>query len=411
MKKIFFILFVSVLSFINSYSQDYFEREYSWGYHNLHSIKLLQSEDNGFYLWSYSESSGEYGSQFYFISKIDSSGNMLWGNDIYRGDDYQGISPADFTFSTDSFIYLTANEFGCSGEGTILKIDRMGNIIWNRVNDLNISVPGTKFYSICSASNNDLILGGAIAWTECLAEAPYVCRMAPNGMTIWEYRWDSLYPGQSINKVEVFHDTTYLLHLNSITVQINDSGQILSTMFPTGKFKVIETGGFISVGHHQITKLSESLNVLWQSPLYSDRFINDLTINSTGNYFITGRRDTCSGEMFVSKVDSIGNILFTKLYGGNLKDEGNCIIFSDSEHVVIAGSHQVNQWKLYEDHYYDCQKFITLTSQIRLVKLRTSPLSLGQCESSSGKYSLCDNDSIVLMKADWFSILLNESEM
>ena len=98
MKKIFFILFVSILSFYNSYSQDYFEREYSWDYDNLHSSKLLQSEDNGYYLLSYSESFGEYEQQYFFISKIDSDGNRLWQNDVWAGDYGVGFAPADLHF-------------------------------------------------------------------------------------------------------------------------------------------------------------------------------------------------------------------------------------------------------------------------------------------------------------------------
>lgn len=408
MKKIFFILFVSILSFFNSYSQDYFEKSYPNERLDWHSHKLLSSEDHGSYILAYSGMFGESFSMKNDLIKLDSAGNQLWHYEVGTGQYGIGYAQSDFSISPDSFVYLACNEIGCSGDGNIYKIDQSGNIVWDREYGLNISVTRSKFYAICSAKNHDQIIGGAITgWNDCIPEGPYIFRMAPNGMTIWEYRWDSLYPGQSINKVEVFHDTTYLLHLNSVTVQINNSGQIISTMFPTGNFKVIDTGGFISIGQHQIIKLSDSLNVLWQSPFYSDRIINDLIIDSTGNYFITGRSDTCSGEMFVSKIDSIGNILFTKLYGGDLKDEGNCIIFSDKEHIVAAGSYQINQWKVFEDHYYDCQKFITYTSQILLVKLRTSPLSLGQCESSSGKYSLCDNDSILLTAPSGFSYLWN----
>ena len=326
------IVFITItLSPLFSFSQDYFEKIFPFGNKNLHASKLISSKEKGYYLLCYSIGGGEYGQQLHFVNKIDSSGNILWSNEFVTGDDYIGLLPADFSFSPDSSIYLSCNEVGCLDDGTIIKIDRLGNILWDRKFDLNIYASGVWFSSICSASNNDQIIGGSISGNNCNSQGPYICRMSPNGATIWEQRWDSIYPGQSINKIEAYHDSTYLLHLNSITVQINNSGQIISTMFPIGSFIVLDDGGFLSVGQHQLIRLSDSLLITWLSPMYTDRIIYGCIADSLGNYFITGRRDTCNGEMFISKLDSTGNILFTRLYGGNLNDEGRCIIIDNND--------------------------------------------------------------------------------
>lgn len=293
------------------------------------------------------------------------------------------------------------------GDGTVIKIDNSNNIIWDRIYTLNIETYGAQFYSICSANNSDQLVGGAMVSNNCYVVAPYICRMSSNGSTIWEERWDSLYPGQSINKIELFHDSTYLVHLDSVTVQINDSGQILSTAFPTGAFILIDTGGFVSFNNHQISRLSDNLSIIWQSPYYSDRVINDLTVDSRGNYFVTGKTDTAGHGMFISKIDPSGNILFTKLYGGDLFDEGSNIIVADSDHVIAAGSYQAHIKTITSHHYYDCLLYTTYSHPIILAKLKTDPLSPLQCLSSTGNYFICNNDSIILTAPAGFIYLWN----
>lgn len=407
MKKHFTTILILFFVAVNTHAQEYFEKYYSTYSYYMHSKKITFSNEKALYLLSYSDPSGEYGSQTYFISKIDSSGNLLWQKNIQSDDHDIGHTDADFELSPDSFIYCAINPIACIDDGSIIKMDRNGNIIWDRKYDLNISYPGSKFYAICSTKNSDQIIGGSIAWTNCVPQCPYICRMAPDGSTIWEATWLTQYPGESINKIEAFQDSTYLVHLSSLTVQINDSGQIVSSIFPNGKFIPIDTGGYIVFDEHSISRITDSLIVTWQSPYYADLFIHDLTFDSTSNYYVTGRKDTCKGEMFVSKIDSTGNIVYTKLYGGDLFDEGSVIGMLQEGQLVAAGSHQIHKWALPSDHYYDCQKFLSYTAEVLLVKLKTVPLSFSQCESSTGKYTVCDNDSMVLNAPSGYSYAWN----
>ena len=101
------------------------------------------------------------------------------------------------------------------------------------------------------------------------------------------------------------------------------------------------------------------------------------------------------------------NILFTRLYGGNLNDEGRCIIIDNNDHIIAAGSHQENKWIIYDDHFFDCQKFISYSYNIQLVKLKTDVLTPLQCKSSSGSYAFCENDSIVLTAPSGYSYQWN----
>lgn len=408
MKKIL-LLFAFTLFFLTSFSQDYFEKYFQAGRTDLHSHKILPSLDGGYYVLAYTGRNGEYVVQYNYLIKFDSSGNQLWNYGIETGDYGIGYAQSDFSVSPDSFVYIAISEIGCSDDGSVIKLDRFGNTIWDRKFDLGIYVTNSKFYAICSANNNDQIIGGAIAWN-CNPSSPYLCRMSPNGTTIWEETWDTLFPNQSISKIELYHDTTYLVHLTSGTVQINDSGQIISSTFPAGDFVTLDSGGFLTATSHQITILSDSLNTLWTSPLYPDRNIYNLAMNPNKEIIITGRIDTCNGETFISKLDTAGNILFTKLYGGDLVDDGDCIFIPDINHIVVAATHQVQQWAVSAHHFYDCITFTTYTFQVALIKLKQNPLTTSQLQSSSGNYHLCNNDSIILTAPTGFTYSWNTGD-
>ncbi|MEO8085375.1 MAG: T9SS type A sorting domain-containing protein [Bacteroidota bacterium] len=408
MNKLLLFILICPFSF-TCFSQNYFENYAYVGGADLHPCKLLPSKDNGYYVLAYTGIHSEYQLKYSFLIKLDSLGNELWNKEVDDGDQGIGYTLGDFSVAPDSFVYVATNFIACLGDGDVVKYDRFGNYIWDMQTDLHIDIPNSKFYTICSANNNDQLIGGAIAWN-CNVSYPYLCRISPNGNIIWDHTWDTLYPGQSISRIELFHDTTFLVHLTSATVQINDSGQIISTNFPAGSFIPLPNGEFIVGSAHQITRLTDSLTIAWQSPLYQDRELKDIKINPSGEFFVTGRLDTLNSEMFVSKLDTSGNILFTKIYGGDLFDEGECIFIPDSNHVVAAGMHQVHQWSVTGHHFYDCILYITYTTAVSLVKLNQNALTTQQCQSSSNSYILCNNDSLILNAPSGYSYSWNTGE-
>ena len=410
-KKNFVYFFLSCVSF-HALSQDYIEKSYWNNRLEWQSRKLLPSIDQGYFILAYSGNFGEYSTEHDELLKLDSSGNEMWHFEIESGEGGIGYARSDFSVSPDSFVYFACNELGCIWNGSVYKLDASGNIVWDRLSGLNISFPGSKFYAICSANNNDQIVGGAITSTlSCTPLYPYFCRIAPDGSTVWEYTLDSLFPGESINKIEPFRNNTFLLHMNSITVQIDSSGNILSSIFPSGAYIFGNETGYLAFGEHQISRLSDSLNIIWQSPIYNDRKFYNLTIDSLGYIFATGKLDTCNGEMFVSKFDTTGNILFTKSYGGGLVDEGYSIILTSDHHIAAAGTHHVQKWNVFEHHRYDCWKYVTYTSLVHFVKLKTEPLTFNQCQASSGSYLFCNSDSILLSAPPGFSYLWNNGNV
>ena len=161
MKKII-VFFAFVFSTLQSYSQDYIEKSYWNERLEWQSHKLLSSRDRGYFILAHSNYYGEHDIKDDHLLKLDSSGNELWHYEVGVGQNGLGYAYSDFSVSSDSFVYFACNEMGCSGDGNVYKIDYSGNVVWDRLYGLNIFAPGSKFYAICSASNNDQVVGGAI---------------------------------------------------------------------------------------------------------------------------------------------------------------------------------------------------------------------------------------------------------
>jgi len=408
MKVIYSFIYCFLFLITITKAQDYIEKQYGSNRLDWHSQKLIRTNDSGFFLMVNSQPYGEQFVRNSRLIRIDSTGNEIWSRIFEMGDGYIDYAESDFS-ATDSFLYVVTNDNGCIGDGNVYKLDYLGNEQWDRMYSLGIYVRPSKFYAIVSAQNGDQIIGGSISgWNDCNPSYPFICRMASDGSTMWQFNLTA-FTGQAIRKIQNFNDSTFLLHTDIATIVINDSGQVISSYPRLGKIIPYFFGGYAGYTSNQIIRFSDSLNIIWQSPVFADRTINDIATDN-GNFFVTGVLDTCNGDMFVSKIDSSGNILFTKVYGGHLHDEGNNIVLTPDNHLFVAGSLSLQTWKILSDHFYDCQKFITTTSDPYLVKLKTTTITEQPCSSSNGDYSFCENDSIVLTAPFGFSYLWNTGE-
>ncbi|HRH66993.1 MAG TPA: hypothetical protein PLU53_11895, partial [Bacteroidia bacterium] len=323
MKGLYFVLLA--LIWTKTYSQSEIERNFNDGSLEWQAIKILETKNHGFVLHAISNPFGENGNKINDFIVLDSLGTKQWSYSFDSGDAYIGYSDGGFGIGNDGAIFILDNELACMGSGgNVIKYDIQGNLIWNRANDFGLYKPYSLLYTICSTQNDNQIFGGSIG---CQNTIPYLCMIDSNANTVWEYNLDSIYPGEYVRKIERFQDSTFLVHLVNHTIQIDESGAILSSNFPTGVFIVSRDSGYIKLNSNQIIRLDDSLNVVWTSPINcnSCHYYN-LAEDSLNNIFVTGRMDTCNGDILLSRFESTGNFVYTKLYGGALSDQGNDII-------------------------------------------------------------------------------------
>lgn len=408
MKSLSILLLLFIFS-TKLFSQGEIERNFNDGSLEWYANKILETNDHGFLIHAISNTYGEYDNKINDFIVLDSLGTKIWNYSFNGGDAYIDYSDGGFGLGNDGMIFILNNELGCMGfGGNVLKYNSQGTLIWDRTNDLGLSKPYSLFYTICSTLNNEQIIGGSIG---CQNTTPYLCKIDTNANTVWEYTLDSLFPGEYIRKIERFQDSTFLVHLVNHTIQINENGDILSSNFPNGVFIIARTGGFIKLNTNQIIRLDDSLNVTWTSPVYcSNCHYYSIAEDSLNNIYVTGKKDTSNGDILVSRFDSIGTLNYTKLYGGALADQGNDIIITDRNEIAIAGNTHLQNWKFWEDHFYECQLFPTYFSDIKFIKTETNKISTEQIQSSTGLYSFCDGDSLTLTAPSGFSYLWNTGE-
>lgn len=407
MKGLYFVLLV--LIWTKTYSQSEIEINFNNGSLEWQAIKILETKNHGFVLHAISNPYGENGNKINDFIVLDSLGTKQWSYSFDSGDAYIGYSDGGFGIGNDGAIFILDNELACMGSGgNVIKYDIQGNLIWNRANDFGLYKPYSLLYTICSTQNNNQIFGGSIG---CQNTIPYLCMIDSNANTVWEYNLDSIYPGEYVRKIERFQDSTFLVHLVNHTIQIDESGAILSSNFPTGVFIVSRDSGYIKLNSNQIIRLDDSLNVVWTSPINcnSCHYYN-LAEDSLNNIFVTGRMDTCNGDILLSRFESTGNFVYTKLYGGALSDQGNDIIITEGNEIVLAGNMHIQNWKLWEDHFYDCQLFPTYYSDVKFIKTKIDKVSTEQIQSSNGLYSFCEGDSLTLTAPSGFNYLWNTGE-
>ena len=401
-KKLFLFFTIIFLSSY-SYSQNYLEKFYQNFRTELHGLQINNSEEGGFYVLT--ESRGETSTFFWGkdLWKLDSLGNILWVKYVDGQEGATGHQSSGFAFSNDSFLYVIRHPVGCFSEGSIMKLDRLGNIIYT-TDTIGITYPNSKIKSICRTSNSDLIYGGYISQSSnCTVIAPYLARLNSDGTRRWEERLDSLFPSKSIIEIKEFNDSTFIINLSdSSSFLVNDSGQIVPSNFPGGKFIICPSGGYFALGINTISKLDTNLTMLWQTLPLPNVTIASFEVNANENIFVTGKVDTCNGEMIVAGFDNTGVLIYSKMYGGDLNDEGEAIVGVDSNHIVAVGTHFIHKWFIHEAVNNDCALIRTYTAQLRLVKLPTHVLTSEGIQSSSGQYDMCVTDSIILRAPNGF---------
>ncbi len=152
--------------------------------------------------------------------------------------------------------------------------------------------------------------------------------------------------------------------MNMIDMGISIVTDVDGNIFFTGTFEGTvdfdpDTGIFIlseaGMGDIFISKLDSSGNLVWAKALgdiYSD-YGNSIAIDNQSNIYITGSFQSTvdfdpgpgtmlktsfgSKDVFLSKLDSTGNLIWCKTFGGSGPDQGNYIVFDSLGYVFVGG--------------------------------------------------------------------------
>jgi len=275
---------------------------------------LIQTTDGGYAVAGYTYSKG-VGSADFWVIKLDNKGNKVWDKTYGgRGDDL-----AFSLIQTTDGGYAVAGGTGSKGAGGVdlwvIKVDIHGNMIWDRTYG-GSGVDAA--YSLIQTTDGGYAVTGATFSKGAGGADLWVIKLDSQGNMIW----DRTYGGSDA-------DEAWSL------IQTTDGGYaVAGSTFSKG------AGG----ADLWVIKLDHLGNKIWDRTYggSNDDGTYSLIQTADSGYAVAGEtfsKGTAAGDFWVIKLDSQGNKIWDRTYGGSDADGAYSLIqTTDSGYVVAGGS-------------------------------------------------------------------------
>lgn len=331
------------------------------GSENDYCNVIIETSDGGFLAAGTSESdiSGDKTennmttSRDIWLVKLDASGNIVWQNTIQAA---SSDEVGDAIENTDGTITIAGTSWSAiSGDKTapgygmqdywIIKIDNLGNILWDMTyggtkNDFCRSIDATLdggyiiggySFSPMSGNKTENVVGGGTAYADY-----WILKIDNAGNIIWQ------------NTIGGNRDD-YFLSVEATS----DGGYIVggeSNSDDNGDKAEVSIG--VNLFDYWVVKLDATGAISWQNDIggIMDDYMNGIIQAADGSYLISGYTDngisydktlpSYGGEdMWLVKLDNIGNIIWQEALGGNSSEvSGNVIQTNDGGFAAFSSS-------------------------------------------------------------------------
>ena len=336
MKKIIFFFFGIIFS-LNGISQTTFHRAYGDTLEDRGSF--VQNTIDGGYILAGFTASGAGGEDVYVI-KTDSFGNLLWTKTFGGLDDEIG-SCIRQTNDGGYIISGTTASFGAGGADIyLIKTDSSGDTLWVRTyggssDDFGSQIQQTYDggYIIISTTSNisrTLLIktdvAGNVEWSKTYrkigttTKGCTVLQTNDSGFVMTGFHLQDLYLYKLNSSGDTLWTKKYVIQGNAY-----GSAEIISTT--DGGF-IIGTTSWLGAGSLDVylIKVDSSGDTLWTNMwggIYSDD-INSIEQTTDGGYIVAGVTHSFGGggssDAYLIKTNSIGDTLWTWRYGSNHLD-------------------------------------------------------------------------------------------
>ena len=263
--------------------------------------------------------------------------------------------------STFDNSYVVVGLYGATSGVYLIKVDSLGNTIWQKTYNPPNMLSFHYDYSIKQTPDSGFILAGSIYYTN--GNAIHVCLIKTNsvGDTLWTKKYGGpnlgYYKGVAYDVI-VTSDSGYAIvgteigssNKNVFLLKTDNNGNVQWAKYYGGtsddegySLKQTSDGGYIIAGYSSsfgqggwdvyLVKVGASGNLQWSKTyggnLYD--FANHIEITNDGGFILTG---VTSGygtgaindnDLFLMKTDSAGNSIWSYTYGGNLNEIGTSV--------------------------------------------------------------------------------------
>lgn len=319
---------------------------------------VQQTSDGGYIITGVTQSGIIGSNQDVVLIKTDSIGNMIW-NKTYGGTDNEKGTCVQQT-SDGGYIIAGSYYFGSGPQyrGILIRTNLNGDTVWTKIYGDSDNI----FSSIIQTSDGCYIVGGTLS--SGLSNG-YLLKLDSMGNIIWEKRIGGLIQSQSINIYEVQETSdngyvavgcafgvtqTYLLKLNS------NGDTLWSRTYPSGYANSIQQtidNGYIIIGlvtsspnrKACFTKVDSIGNIIWNKS-YGLNGINleSFCIRQTNNGdYVALLSDLSSQPIYVVRINSLGSFIWGKKYqSGTNGDLSYCVQQTSDEGFIFCGWRQAS---------------------------------------------------------------------
>ncbi|MFT5823994.1 MAG: hypothetical protein ACI8ZM_005260 [Crocinitomix sp.] len=314
-----------------------------------------------------------FGDRDVFIHKTNSDGELLWavsiGGENDEGSTSMTLDADDNIFIAGSFestvdfdpgvgvFNLTAPGDG-SHENFILKLDSDGNFLWAKSfggelneanNEIKVDGDGNIYCAGFFEGTIDLDPGDSILeYTAPGIGSAFVIKLDENGDLIWHYVVNGITAAHGNSAYEVviseLGEVTLTGHFSE-TVDFDFSEETYNVTAVGGAdvfvLRLNSDGEFIWMNHFG----GSGIDRCFQAKLDTEgntyvtgEFINSFTITlPDGEETFTSHG---SFDIFLAKLDSEGNFLWMKIFGGLAADQGRAVYICADGNLAITGRFQ-----------------------------------------------------------------------
>lgn len=307
------------------------------------------------------------------VIKIDASGNVTWSKGYYGSQNNMLRSIAPINDGIDGYVlagFSNSYSFGVNNyDAWVIRIDRLGNMIWQKTyggNDFD------EAFSIATTDDGFIVGGysGSYSQSQYLYAQGWVFKLDTLGNILWQKNLDggefvaSIIPinggvdgftgvgravfGSGGNDAWVFH-----LHNNgSLAWQYAYGGVYddeTDTILQTKDGGYVMAGYTMSYGYNSdgwILKLDDQGSLIWQKT-YGNAFADYVNAvapiyGGDDGYVVAGYTTSIPSSQgfddgWLFKIDSTGNILWSRTYGGGSQDLFRSLSFSNDSGYLVTG--------------------------------------------------------------------------
>ncbi|MEM9926172.1 MAG: DUF4114 domain-containing protein [Cyanobacteria bacterium P01_D01_bin.50] len=290
-----------------------------------------------------------------FVAKLDTNGNVLWAEN-FNSTSLESIS-LGFGIDSDEVgntyttgIFAGTVDFGDTSltsvdisDVFITKLDSNGNVIWaEQLGDTGVGMDFAVSIKTDNLSNTYITgIKDTDTETDIFADPTsidgeaFIAKIDSTGNLVWTQDFDST--SSSYGQDIVTDEVSNNYVIGNFSGDVNLGNQTLSSSGDTDIF---------------VTKLNSDGNVEWNQKFGSTLSDtgNAISLDSASNLYITGNFEdtitfgdttlTSNGEKdaFIAKLDNSGNIVWAQSFGGTSLDSGAKISVDEQDNIYVTGA-------------------------------------------------------------------------